>query len=333
MSDATTVRAGARVMNHRAMGKYKTTTRKYSAYNMPMEPGVYIIISPTGRYYIGRSINMRRRCLAHKNRAKANEEENQILNRSIRKYGWRMKYKVLLQTSCEDDAVYFEEQYIRMHWKDGKCMNAKTGDKITGDYNKDHKSKPVRYVHALTGGSITFDSKNQAARFFGLESRQAPVKRGLMLQETCSIKLLDDWNARAIDKAYAEAYAERCKRLAPYKNMLLARHEDGTVQRLNGVIHLKQTHGSAAVSAYYERRPCKGWLYRRAFEPWPTPRKSQVKTVGILVKATHVHTGQVTIYKSIMQAARELGVSIGPVYSCLQGEQQTTSQHRIERYR
>lgn len=328
MSDVTTVRAGARVMNHRAMGKYKTTTRKYSAYNMPMEPGVYIITSPTGRYYIGRSINMRRRCLAHKNRAKANEEENQILNRSIRKYGWRMKYKVLLQTSCEDDAVYFEEQYIRMHWKDGKCMNAKTGDKITGDYNKDHKSKPVRYVHALTGGSITFNSKNEASRFFGLGSRQAPVNRGLLLQETCSIKLLDDWNARAIDKAYAE----RCKRLAPYKNMLLARHEDGSVLRFDGVKHLKHTHGAAAMHAFYLQRPCKGWLYRRAFEPWPTPRKSQVKTVGILIKATHVDTGKVTVYKSINAAARQLGVSSAQVSRALHKHRKTASQHYIDPY-
>lgn len=311
------------------MGQIKRTRRKHSAYNMPQAPGVYIIHSPTGRYYIGRAKDMRRRCLAHLYRANANEEENQVLNRSIRKYGERMKYKVLLQTSCEADAVYYEEQYIRMHWKDGKCMNAKTGDKITGDYNKDHKSKPVRYVHGLTGGSISFDSRQQAARFFGLRSGSAPRTRGLLFQETCSMQLLDDWNTSAID----QAYAERCERRAAYKRMLLARHEDGTVQRLNGVQHLKQTHGGAAVTAYYQQRPYQGWLYRSAFEPWPTPRKSQVKTVGILVKATHVHTGQVTIYKSIMQAARELGVTIGPVYSCLRGEQQTTSQHRIERYR
>jgi hypothetical protein len=294
-----------------------------------MEPGVYIIISPTGRYYIGRSINMRRRCLAHKDRAKANEEENEILNRSIRKYGWRMKYKVLLQTSCEVDAVYFEEQYIRMHWKDGKCMNAKTGDKITGDYNKDHKSKPVRYVHGLTGGSITFDSRRQAARFFGLQSGSAPRTKGLLFQETCSMQLLDDWNSTAIRKAHDELLRLR----APYAAMLLARHEDGTVQRLDGVKHLMQTHGSAAVSAYYQQRPYQGWVYRSAFEPWPTLRKSQVKTVGILVKATHVHTGQVTIYKSINDAARQLNVSHSSVRKALRKQYRTTANHYIDPYR
>ena len=310
------------------MSKHKTTTRKYSAYNMPQTPGVYIIQSPTGRYYIGRSINMRRRCMSHKTRAKANQEENQILNRSIRKYGWRMKYKVLLQTVCEADAVHFEEQYIRMHWKDGKCMNAKTGDKITGDYNKDHKSKPVRYVHGLTGGSITFDNRHEAARFFGLRSGSAPRNRGLLLQETCSMQLLDDWNARAIDKAYAE----RCKRLAPYKNMLLARHEDGSVLRFDGVNHLKQTHGTGAMHAFYLQRPCKGWLYRRAFESWPTPRKSQVQTVGVLIKATHVDTGKVTVYKSINAAARQLGVSSAQVSRALHKQRKTASQHYINPY-
>jgi len=311
------------------MPKCKTTTRKHSAYNMPQAPGVYIIQSPTGRYYIGRSINMRRRCMSHKTRAKANEEENEILNRSIRKYGWRMKYKVLLQTSCEADAVYYEEQYIRMHWRDGKCMNAKTGDKITGDYNKDHKSKPVRYVHALTGGNITFNSRRCAARFFGLQSGSAPLNRGLLLQDSCTMQRLDDWNTQAI----CAAYSERCKRIEEYRRMIVARHQDGTVLRFNGVQHLKETHTSSALPAFYQQRPYEGWLYRRAFESWPTPRKSQVQTVGVMVKATHVHTGQVTIYKSIMKAARELGVTVSPVYSCLQGEQQTTAQHRIERYR
>lgn len=311
------------------MGKIKRTRRKYSAYNMPQAPGVYIIHSPTGRYYIGRAKDMRRRCLAHLYRANANEEENEILNRSIRKYGKRMKYKVLLQTSSEVDAVYYEEQFIRMHWKDGKCMNAKTGDKITGDYNKDHKTKPVRYVHGLTGGSITFDSRQQAARFFGLRSGSAPRTRGLLFQETCSMQLLDDWNTSAID----QAYVEHCERRSAYRRMLLARHEDGAVQRLDGIKHLKQTHGGAAATAYYEQRPYQGWLYRRAFEPWPRPRKSQVKTVGILVKATHVHTGQVTIYKSINDAARQLNVSHCSVRKTLRNERKTTANHYIDPYR
>ena len=145
---------------------------------MPQAPGVYIIQSPTGRYYIGRSVNMRRRCLAHLWRAKSDEEENQILNRSIRKYGWRMKYKVLLQTTCEEDAVHFEEQYITMHWRDGKCMNAKIGDTITGDYNKDHKSKPVAYVNVYTEELTWFASATAAAAYFkpGSNSRSAPVR-------------------------------------------------------------------------------------------------------------------------------------------------------------
>lgn len=267
--------------------------------------------------------------MSHKNRAKANEEENAILNRSIRKYGWRIKYKVLLRTACEKDAVYFEELYIRMHWRDGRCMNAKTGDKITGDYNKDHKSKPVRYVHCLTGGSITFNSRREAARFFGLQSGSAPLTRGLLFQETCSMQLLDDWNTSAID----EAYNECCDRRAALKRMLLARHEDGTAQRFNGVQHLKQTHGGAAVSAYYQQRSYQGWLYRSAFEPWPTPHKSQVQTVGVMLKATHVHTGKVTIYKSINEAARQLNVSHGSVRKALRKQRKTTANHYIDPYR
>lgn len=310
------------------MGQIKRTRRKHSAYNMPQAPGVYIIQSPTGRYYIGRAKDMRRRCLAHLYGANANKEENQILNRSIRKYGWRMKYKVLLQTSCEVDAVYYEEQYIRMHWKDGKCMNAKTGDQFTADYNKDHKSKPVRYVHGLTGGSITFDSKHEAARFFGLRSSTAPRTKSLLMQETCSMSVVDKWNTRAINNAYTQI----CRLRLRYERMILARHADGTMHRFDGVKHLSHTHGAGAVAAYYEQRLYQGWLYRRAFEPWPTPRKSQVKTVGILVKATHVQTGQVTIYKSMNEAARQLGVNNTQVSRALHKQRRTTAQHYITPY-
>ena len=171
-------------MNQSIMGKTKTTRRKHSAYNMPNQAGVYIIYSPSGRYYIGRSKNMRNRCLAHVYRATADEEENMILNRSIRKYGNRMKYKVLLQTSCETDAVYFEEQYIRMHWRDEKCMNIKVGDKITADYNKDHKSKPVAYVNVYTQQLTWFASATAACAYFKPESnsRTAPVRVGHMIR-------------------------------------------------------------------------------------------------------------------------------------------------------
>ena len=166
------------------MPKYKTTKRKHSAYNMPQKPGVYIILSPTGRYYIGRSVNMRRRCLAHKYNAKTNDEENEILKRSILKYGCRMKYKVMLQTACEVDAVHFEEQYIRMHWHDEKCMNTKTGDKITSDYNKDHKSKPIAYVNVYTEELTWFASSTAAAGYFKpmSTSRSAPVQVGHLIR-------------------------------------------------------------------------------------------------------------------------------------------------------
>jgi len=324
----TTARAGAKRISVLHMGNKRRTRRKHSAYNLPNEPGVYLITSPTGRYYIGRSKDIRKRCLAHQYRAYSDAEENQILNRSIRKYKMRMRYQVLLQTHNEQDAVYFEEQYIRMHWRDGMCMNAKTGDKITGDYNKDHKSKSVRYVHCLTGGSIVFKSRVEAARFFGLQSGTAPRSRGLLLQETCSMQSVDDWNRRVID----EAYAEGCQRRVSHKNMLLARHEDGSVMRFDGVKHLMQTHGGAAVSAFYQQRPSKGWLYRRAFEPWPTPRKSQVQKIGVMIKATHVDTGQITVYTSIGDARRKLGVSHTSVLKALRKERKTAAQHYIDPY-
>jgi hypothetical protein len=145
---------------------------------------------------------MRRRCLEHQYRAQSDTEQNQILCRSIRKYGMRMRYEVLLHTYNEQDAVYYEEQYIRMHWRDDKCMNAKVGDKITADYNKDHRSKPVRYVHALTGGVICFASATQAAQFFSPHSTcRTPAQRyGLLIQERADASVIDVLNAMTLPK-------------------------------------------------------------------------------------------------------------------------------------
>ena len=190
------------------MGRKRRTRRKHSAYNLPNQPGVYLITSPTGRYYIGRSKDMRRRCLEHQYRAQSNTEENEILCRSIRKYGMRMRYEVLLQTYDEQDAVYFEDQYITMHWRDGKCMNAKVGDKITGDYNKDHKSKPVRYVHALTGGVICFASGTLAAQFFSPHSTcRTPAKRyGLLIQQQADASVMDELYAMTLPKVTVQRF-------------------------------------------------------------------------------------------------------------------------------
>ena len=71
-----------------------------------------------------------------------------------------------------------------MHWRDGKCMNAKTGDTITGDYNKDHKSKPVAYINVYTHQLTWFASATAASAFFRPEStsRQAPVQVGHLMR-------------------------------------------------------------------------------------------------------------------------------------------------------
>lgn len=62
--------------------------------------GIYLIISPTNRLYVGQSINIRKRLLKYKY---GDFRSQPLLKRSIKKYGWKNhKVKLLIKADKED---------------------------------------------------------------------------------------------------------------------------------------------------------------------------------------------------------------------------------------
>src|SRR4051812_21781755 len=79
--------------------------------NYELKAGIYKITRPSGKVYIGRSINIKKRWMEHKN------ETPSLIYRSIKKHGYHShKFEVLSYTSINHELlnkleVYYIEKY------------------------------------------------------------------------------------------------------------------------------------------------------------------------------------------------------------------------------
>lgn len=69
--------------------------------------GIYMIISPKFKIYIGSSINIKRRLNTYKNGFR--KDQSKIYN-SIKKYGWENHFKLILER-CDREDLYKREYY------------------------------------------------------------------------------------------------------------------------------------------------------------------------------------------------------------------------------
>jgi group I intron endonuclease len=73
---------------------------------------IYKITSPTGRYYIGKTVNFHARMLAYKN----NRNNQQLLiHASIIKYGWENHTVEILEEAAPEKLNELEIKYIQQH--------------------------------------------------------------------------------------------------------------------------------------------------------------------------------------------------------------------------
>ena len=56
-------------------------------YDIPNAPGIYLITSPSGRYYVGSAMDLKERLRSHSKRLKSDEHDNPLLLNSYRKHG------------------------------------------------------------------------------------------------------------------------------------------------------------------------------------------------------------------------------------------------------
>ena len=103
--------------------------------------GIYKITSPTGKIYIGQSVNIRKRMLKYKN---LNCKSQSILYKSILKYGWcNHIFEVIEECDIEllNNKERFYQDIFDATGKNGlNCMLTKTNDR-SGFHSQETKQK------------------------------------------------------------------------------------------------------------------------------------------------------------------------------------------------
>ena len=82
---------------------------KMSKFSLENNAGIYYFCSPSGKFYVGSSVNVRMRYYAYRNRLKANQNDQPKLYNSFRKYGLEAHQFYLLEV-VEDEAKLTERE-------------------------------------------------------------------------------------------------------------------------------------------------------------------------------------------------------------------------------
>lgn len=95
-----------------------------SEIELPNQPGIYSIRCViTGRYYVGSSALMRKRCWAHRRWLRKGKHQSSLLQRAWDKYGEDAFVFALLETISDLDQIFTREQFwidrLRAHVRQG----------------------------------------------------------------------------------------------------------------------------------------------------------------------------------------------------------------------
>ncbi len=126
-------------------------------------PGIYKITSPSGRVYIGRSINIVKRLREHRN-----IQCSSLIGRSILKYGYENhKFEVLCYTANDNDLlnkleIFFIDLYKSTDTKVG--LNLSAGG---GRLNFHHKQETIEKMRRSRAGR-----KNSLGRILSDETKR-----------------------------------------------------------------------------------------------------------------------------------------------------------------
>lgn len=168
---------------------------------LPNAPGVYRATTPSGKFYIGRAVNMRDRMWNHYSSAKLGTHANQWFARSLNKYGHKVRWDVLFYSDNAENALEWERNYLEMFWGDPRLMNQKKGDQFTALDNERAKRKPVYAMNLWSGGVIRLNYRGEWGAMVGRD-RGALIPRAVYGQsvEECERSRLDKI-ARSLSRA------------------------------------------------------------------------------------------------------------------------------------
>jgi len=143
--------------------------------NTTIEPVVYSIDFPNRMFYVGRTIDIKRRATKHRQEAFSEKHANLALQRCFRKYHNQESWGIIKRFDSAEEAVQFEDSYIEEFWDDPLFLNQKRGDTIDAIYNERKHTKRVWYMNPYSGGMWMSNTCSEMRRMLGQNGYGKPV--------------------------------------------------------------------------------------------------------------------------------------------------------------
>ena len=185
--------------------------------------GIYKIINPSGKVYIGQSINLEKRLRCYQQGASTSQRK---IYRSIKKYGWDSHAWEILE-ECEESQLNERERYYQEFYKSVEyglnCKYTETYDK-TGKLSEETK----RLIGDRHRGKITSEEhKQKLSKFF-------KGKPGKKLSEEVKMKMRKPKPPRS---------KEHCKKLSECRKgkALTEEHKKKQSEALKGIVRSEET--------------------------------------------------------------------------------------------
>lgn len=143
--------------------------------NTTIEPVVYSIDFPNRMFYVGRTIDIKRRATKHRQEAFSEKHANLALQRCFRKYHNQETWGIIKRFDSAEEAVQFEHSYIEEFWDDPLFLNQKRGDTIDALYNERKHTKRVWYMNPYSGGMWMSNTCSEMRKIIGQKGYGKPV--------------------------------------------------------------------------------------------------------------------------------------------------------------
>lgn len=144
-----------------------------------MNMGIYKIESPSGGFYIGSSVNLKKRFMQHRHGLRTNTHVNQILQRAANKYGVDALSFVCIASVLNKDEIRTVEQTIMDDLKPEYNISKNAHSAVFDpEVTKKRIAKLSKPLVRLTDG-VQFSSGYEAARVMGGEDQRDQLPTAL----------------------------------------------------------------------------------------------------------------------------------------------------------
>lgn len=118
-----------------------------------MNIGIYKITNTiNGKCYIGQSVNLKNRIKMHKSMIKHNNEDNEYLRKSTKKYGYK-NFKIEIIKYCKEEELDFYEKYYIDYYKSYKRENGYNIE-LGGSTNKHLSKEQIEKMRKTKKGKL-----------------------------------------------------------------------------------------------------------------------------------------------------------------------------------